>query len=370
MEKLLGSGDVAKIFKESTFDLQDFYLNLTTSYVETGQFVKALEILDSLIHKDPSQKKLYLERAALYFELGDIDLGLEDYLRAGKGEKSTISLSRDLVSFSGGLSGGIIKGGVEGAKEFIPSILGSLSGIGEGLWAFAKDPVNVSAEFVEAAYGCIEFIKDHTPKEIISVIVPELKDLVEKWDDLSYRQKGDMAGHIIGKYGVDIFSGAALTKGVKTYRNLKRANNLLTFEMAALSERNRFYLKEQVELKKERRKQILKSANLTIQQDKQGKHLIGHPNYNPKLHKSILTHPNPQSLVDRYAGTGLREAGIVGEAGYKEIIDFNEYIGYHVLEETGEKTLTTRGKIHYAKNGVHVVPALPQELIDKGFYEK
>ncbi len=364
MEKLLGSGKIAKVFKETTLEPQDFYLDLATSYTETGQFTKALEVLDNLIQKDPSQKKLYLERAALYFELGEIDLGLEDYLRAGKRKKAG-SLSSELLSFSSGLSEGIVQGGVEGAKEFIPSTLGSLSGIGEGLWAFAKDPVNISVEFVESAYSCIEFIKDHTPKEILLVIVPELQDLIEKWDDLSYEKKGDMTGHVIGKYGVDIFSGAAFLKGVKAYRNLKRANNLLTFEMAAASERNRLCLKELVQVKKERRRQILQSSNLTIHPGKQGKHLIGHVNYDSKLNKSILTHPNPQSLIDKYAGTGLREFGTAGKAGYKEVVDFNEYIGYYVHEITGENILSKRGKIHYAKDGVHIVPALPHELINR-----
>ena len=336
MEKLLGSGKIAKVFKETTLESQAFYLDLVTSYTETGQFTKALEVLDNLIRKDPSQKKLYLEKAALYFEIGEIDLGLEDYLRAGKRKKAS-GLSLELLSFSSGLSEGIVQGGVEGAKEFIPSTLGSLSGIGEGLWAFARDPVNVSVEFVEAAYSCIEFMKEHTPKEILLVIVPELQDLIEKWDDLSYEKKGDMTGHVIGKYGVDIFSGAAFLKGVKAYRNLKRANNLLTFEMAAASERNRLCLKELVQVKKERRRQILKSSNLTIQPGKQGKHLIGHTHYRPELNGSILTHPDPQSLVNKYAGTGLKEAGTAGKSGYKEIVDFNEYIGYYVMRDSGKK---------------------------------
>jgi hypothetical protein len=37
-------------------------------------------------------------------------------------------------------------------------------------------------------------------------------------------------------------------------------------------------------------------------------------------------------------------------------------IGYAVDEATGESTATTWGKIHYAKDGVHIVPTEPLEI--------
>ena len=59
---------------------------------------------------------------------------------------------------------------------------------------------------------------------------------------------------------------------------------------------------------------------------------------------------------------GFREYGIAGEAGYKEVVNFHEFIGYTVSLETGEKIPTTWGKIHYAKTGVHIVPTTPRNL--------
>ncbi len=98
---------------------------------------------------------------------------------------------------------------------------------------------------------------------------------------------------------------------------------------------------------------------------KQGKHLLGHRHYLEKLKKqeypSILTHPNPQKLVNQFAGTGFTEGtSAPGVAGYKEVIDFGEIIGYAVDLTTKKKTLTTWGKIHYAKDGVHIVPTAPK----------
>jgi hypothetical protein len=48
-----------------------------------------------------------------------------------------------------------------------------------------------------------------------------------------------------------------------------------------------------------------------------------------------------------------------GEAWYKEVVDFGEVIGEY-MGRGGEKSSTTRGIIHYGKNGrAHIVPALP-----------
>lgn len=112
-----------------------------------------------------------------------------------------------------------------------------------------------------------------------------------------------------------------------------------------------------------RPKKEQKEPEFPIHEGQQGKHLEGHNNYDPKGTKSILTHKDPQGLVDKYAGTGIRSnkaQGNFADAGYQEIIDFEEIIGYHVDEDTRVHTPTQRGKIHYSKNGVHIVPIKPE----------
>jgi len=105
--------------------------------------------------------------------------------------------------------------------------------------------------------------------------------------------------------------------------------------------------------------QVRSKGNLKIQPDKLGKHIEGHKNFNPKSTKSIFEHKDPQALVDKYAGTGVPKSGVPGQPGYKEAVDFGEPIGYHVDENTNIRTVTTRGMIHYAKDGVHIVPVKP-----------
>lgn len=76
---------------------------------------------------------------------------------------------------------------------------------------------------------------------------------------------------------------------------------------------------------------------------------------------TVLTHPNPELLVQEYAGTGFKySGGIPGTSGYIEDVDFNEVIGYTIALTTGIKTLTRWGKIHYSKGGVHIIPTNPR----------
>lgn len=93
-------------------------------------------------------------------------------------------------------------------------------------------------------------------------------------------------------------------------------------------------------------------AKVKIHAGKQGKHIPGHNNFIPG--KSELTHPDPQGLINRHAGTGIRH-------GNKEVVDFGETIG-DALSEGGIRTSTTRGTIHYSADGstAHIVPAKPR----------
>lgn len=106
---------------------------------------------------------------------------------------------------------------------------------------------------------------------------------------------------------------------------------------------------------------MLCRGNLKVQWDKQGKHIEGHRNFIPGDNPSRLVHPNPQRLIDDLAGSGLKYRGdIPGAAGYQEIVNFKEFIGYDVNPRTGQAIPTNWGKIHYAQDGVHIVPTAPR----------
>lgn len=83
----------------------------------------------------------------------------------------------------------------------------------------------------------------------------------------------------------------------------------------------------------------------------------GHNDFKPE--KSIWDHKNPEDLLRKFAGTGHPERGTLGMPGYKETVDFKEYIGIWKNSDGTIQLPTTRGTIHYSKKGAHIVPARP-----------
>ena len=95
-----------------------------------------------------------------------------------------------------------------------------------------------------------------------------------------------------------------------------------------------------------------------IDAGKQGKHQPDHNNFIPG--RSELSYPDPQKLVDDYAGTGQPANNVApGQPGYRERVNFGKVIGNYVDPVKGEKMPTTNGIIHYSKDGVHIVPGRP-----------
>jgi tetratricopeptide (TPR) repeat protein len=338
----------------------EVYFKEGSIYAELGLYEKAVEALNQAIHKDPQHKEAYLERAACYFEMGQFDSCIEDYLKSGIKQSNDQVLSENNYQFSLGLTQGILKGGAHAGLDYIPSLLSSTYGIGQGLWAFSQSPLQASLEFIQSVKGLIVFIQETTALDLLKELAPELKIVIEQWDTLDEQTKGYQIGTVIGKYGIEIFAGSSLSKGIAYYKQLKRANNLLLYESMALNKEVKEIIKIEALKRADARKSILKSSNLKIQWDKQGKHIEGHRNFMPT--KSILEHKDPQRLVNKYAGSGISVRGTPGVPGYQEIVNFEEFIGYAVSEDGAKKVSTTWGTIHYAKDGVHIVPKNPKVL--------
>jgi filamentous hemagglutinin len=98
-----------------------------------------------------------------------------------------------------------------------------------------------------------------------------------------------------------------------------------------------------------------------LAEGKQDKPVLGSNNYDLVRKRSILTCPDPQSLVNGWAGKGRQVGNIpVGQAGSKERVDFGFVIGNFVEENTGVSAPTTKGIIIYdGKGRAHIVPARP-----------
>ena len=96
-----------------------------------------------------------------------------------------------------------------------------------------------------------------------------------------------------------------------------------------------------------------KSFPKKIHIGKQGKHILGHNNY--QKGKSILniSTGDAQKLINKYTGKG-RKIGT-----NRETVNFKKVIGKYVDPTTGKAYDTTVGTIHYSKSGTHLVPDKP-----------
>lgn len=100
-------------------------------------------------------------------------------------------------------------------------------------------------------------------------------------------------------------------------------------------------------------KEYINLLDKSVHEGKQGKHILGHNNYISG--RSYITIPihEVQELVNKYAGTGKL---LFNKNGWvkKELVEANKTIG---IAKTGMKENKTNCfKIHYSKNGVHIVP--------------
>ena len=305
----------------------DLYLKEGRLLSECFSYDEAIVALTRAIEKDAANKDAYFERAIAYFETGDFSKALSDYLASGIRPKKIDpkKVGRfNSITFGQGIALGMLKGGQDSVTEFVPSLLSCFRGISRGIWAFVSSPLESSQEMVDCAHTCLEFIKDNTTKEMLCKLVPELQECLKKWDQLDDYTKGKYIGYVVGKYGVDIFIAAGSVKAIQLYRNLRRANALMTLETASISPKLAQEILTQAAKEEATRKAIFKSSNLKIHWDRQGKHIPGKHNYQPG--KSIFEHPDPQRLVNEFAGTGRRlNHSIPGKPGYKEGVDFKEY---------------------------------------------
>ncbi|HSX04019.1 MAG TPA: polymorphic toxin type 50 domain-containing protein [Rhabdochlamydiaceae bacterium] len=328
--------------------------------LEAGLFADAVISLTELIEQYPERKTSYIDRAGAYFELGEFDLCVKDFIASDFKPENSITNSHALFTFSLGITKGLLAGGIQAGAEFIPSLLSTMHGLSHGLWVFAQDPIQVSVSFIEAAKSCVDLIRSQTSDENVQLFVPELKELYENGETIKEERKGEIIGQVISKYGVEIFAGVGISKAMTTYRNLKKANDLLTLQAIASSKQNKSAVIAQAIKRYQIKNEVRKRANLKIHEGKQGKHIEKHKNFESERNRSILEHNNPERLIKKFAGTGQRAFGeIPGAPGHKEIVNFNEFIGYAVYRETGERVATSWGTIHYAKDGLHIVPTFP-----------
>ncbi len=342
-------------------DLLPVEAYLTKGVIESELclYNEAIMSLSRVIEEDPANKEAYFERAAAYFQIGQFDLSLKDYLVC-KDQAIMVPNTQNSVDFALGMISGAKKGIAASTVEFFPSLLASTRGLGNLLWSTIKHPIETPRQLGEATAEFFMFLKDCDKAELAQLLVPEMYDLVTNWDRLRQRERGELAGFCLGKYGTDILLPVAVIKGIKyvsAYRKIKQAEKACILQTLAESQESKEALTGAAVKWDQRRKEWF--ANVKIEPDKQGKHIPNHRNF--EMGNSEWTHPDPQRILSENAGKGQKVKGIAGEPDYRERIDCGEVIGYFVNDKTKEKVSTTMATIRYSKRGAHIVPAAPKD---------
>jgi len=93
-----------------------------------------------------------------------------------------------------------------------------------------------------------------------------------------------------------------------------------------------------------------------LEEGKQGKHIEGHPNYQPGKSKLSVSLSEASQLTNSFSGTGA----VVGDpaSSHKERVDFGKNIGMYNDPIKGYVP-TSNGIIHHSNKGTHIVPSKP-----------
>lgn len=355
------------------------YHDLGSVCVEVMAYDKAIKYLSDSIRLDPSNKETYFTRATAYFETGQFDLAVNDYITSDK----SIKVSRSNIpskEFTKALCKSLCKGAAESAVDFVPSLCSTTYGMGQTLWVTTKSPIESTKAFSSACYEmgkCFVNYCKTVDSNTIDGYIDQFKILYHEFDHLSENEKGELIGHAIGKYGVEIFAGGfviggaikggkVLVNGASAYRKLKNVNRACNLEAMTISSAN----KEKIvaESLKHAAERDAYFKNIKIHWDRQNKHIPGIHNFQAGKGTILIEKSEFEVLIKENAGKGYRVSGPILEAGYKERVDFGKIIGEYALESKGKPTKyvpTTKGIIHYDKNGnAHVIPSDPFAVME------
>ncbi len=207
----------------------DIYLAQGKSYSDLALYNEAIEALTKAIQCNPENKEAYLERAGAYFEIGDYDGSIQDFLTSGY---RTTPIDSSKLDYAVGFLTGASSGLREALVQFIPGLLNSAKGLSSAIWSLAISPEQFSEDVWDACSSFIQFLSTHPNPEILESISPKLKALWYDRASLTPQQQGEYLGSLISKNGVELFGAVG---AMKAYREIRRANMIATLETLATS---------------------------------------------------------------------------------------------------------------------------------------
>ncbi len=203
--------DLGTDFKEVVYQLRG------ERAFELKHYDQAIFDFGKTIELNPHNHIAYLDRAAAYLEVGDYENSLSDYQQYTEQkpirQQGTMSFC---IAFAKALPRGVKDSGCQ---------LGSFA------YDAVRHPINTGTEVCQVFATLSKLVYSQEWAVIGETLAPEVYELVTKWDTLSSKEQGDLAGYAFGKYGSDILIPGAsvkiLSRGVKGAKELAIACNTL-----------------------------------------------------------------------------------------------------------------------------------------------
>lgn len=236
--------------------------------LKTKNYDLAIDNFGKAIEINPNNENIYLDRSYAYLEKGNFDKSLNDYnnysLKKNYEQKPRNNFDKTnlcLVAATA-LSKGAIKSGkktlfyaadilqdpIRAGKCFYTSVDNFENSLVNLINDCILQPINSAKEIYK------EITDSNEWKQIRNAFIPELGDLIEKWDKLTLEEKIDKSCNIVGEFGGDILlplAGAKLAsdgiKGAKVLatiaKDFEKADKALVLEaFAGTGESTGFFL--------------------------------------------------------------------------------------------------------------------------------
>jgi len=127
-----------------------------------------------------------------------------------------------------------------------------------------KKARDAGREFYETVITTCHYLRSQPLKETLLDVIPELKDMRNNWGKWHLSKKGQADGYILGKYGLDIFSGKLMVSDVQYLRGLRRVMTVKTLENCVHSEKNRKVIITEAAKRIELRKDLTRNGKIFV----------------------------------------------------------------------------------------------------------
>jgi tetratricopeptide (TPR) repeat protein len=204
------------------------YQRLGEAHASLGINEKALEAFSQALEMDPKNGEAQFLRAAAYFEMGNFEGAIADYLLSNKKEELLQVPCKTSADFKEALQTGM----QSGIKEALP-------GVQKAFWVALEE--GISSEALQLfANGCDEIGRAFfLGQQMLDNLPQEVQSLFSSYALLGDAEKGERIGYAIGKYGLSLFAQSQSIKQFEAFKRLQEANRLALFSAMVASEANR-----------------------------------------------------------------------------------------------------------------------------------